>query len=152
MAAYVQPGEGATLSVGSTPAVVAGIVEIDGPAINVEAIDATVLAGPLILTRPSRFPEPDKLTLKIFFDPGDTVGQKLFITDVQLPGVAGALPLLGSETWAIQFNDQHTTHGSCGFTGFVTKFGLNGMKKGSNLGADVEIQLTSLLTFTAGSS
>jgi hypothetical protein len=132
-----QPGEGTLLQVS-----ISSVVEIDGPGVMVEAIDKTTLAGPLIITRPSLFPEPDKLTLKLFFDPNDTVTQQLFVTDISTPKAVQAYKLV--------FNDQNTTHAIATFSGFIVSFKLNGLKVKSNLGADIEIQQTTLITFTAG--
>jgi hypothetical protein len=142
--AIQQPGEGTLLqvSISSTFTTVAEVVEIDGPGVMVEAIDSTILTGPLIISRPSRFPEPDKLTVKIYFDPNDTITQALFVTDISTPKAIQA--------YKIVFNDQNTTHAIATFSGYITSFKLNGLKVKSNLGADVELQLTTLITFTAG--
>jgi hypothetical protein len=143
--AIQQPGEGTVLavSISASFVTIAEVVEIDGPGVMVEAIDNTILAGPLIISRPSLFPEPDKLTVKVFFDPNDTITQALFVTDISTPKAI--------EAYKITFNDQHVTHSFCTFSGFITSFKLNGMKVKSNLGADVEIQLTTLISFTVGS-
>jgi len=140
-----QPGEGTILavSISSTMTPIAQVVEIDGPAILVEAIDNSTVNGTLITTRPSRQAEPDKLTLKIWYDPNDTVTQALFYTDIATPKTV--------EAYQLTFNDQHATHAIATFSGFITSFKLNGMKTKSNLGADIELKLTTLLTITVGS-
>jgi hypothetical protein len=143
--ALVIPGEGTILSVeiATTMTPVAQVTEIDGPEVMVEAIDSTAMTTGLIISRPSLFPEPDKLTLKIWFDPSDTATHKLFITDATAPGAI--------ESYELKFNDTNTTPAKCTFHGFLTSFKLNGMKVKSNLGADIELKLTDLPVFTAGS-
>lgn len=143
--ANVIPGEGSYLQVAisSTQTTIAQIYEVDGPEILVEAIDKTALNSGLIITRPSKFPEPDKVSFKIWYDPNDTVTQELITTDIQAPGTI--------EAFQIVFNDSHGTHAMATFSGFFTSFKLNGMKVKSNIGADVEIKLTTILTITVGS-
>ena len=92
--AQVTPGEGTILSVeiATTMTPVAQVTEIDGPEVMVEAIDSTAMTTGLIISRPSLFPEPDKLTLKIWFDPSDTATHALFVTDYTTPSVNRVLP------------------------------------------------------------
>lgn len=141
----VVPGEGTILSVmvATTMTPVAEVTEIDGPEILVEAVDSTAMGTGLIITRPSLFPEPDKLTAKIWFNPSDVATHKLFVTDITTPGTI--------ESWEIQFNDSNTTHAKAAFHGFLTSFKMNGAKVKSNIGADIEIKLTDIPVFTAGS-
>ena len=116
--AAVQPGEGTVLqvSISSTMTTVAQVYEIDGPEQLVETIDVTALSTGLILTRPSKFPEPGKVSIKVYYDPHDNNTQGLIVSDVQTPGL--------SRSWQIQVNDQHTTHATVAFTGFVTSFNV----------------------------
>lgn len=145
--ASVQPGEGTVLQVTIATVLtpVAQCYEIDGPEQLVEAIDKTALNSGLIITRPSKFPEPGKLSIKIWYDPNDNVAQGLFVADITAPGTV--------EAFVIVVNDQHVTHSTIGFSGFLTSFKPTGMKpKSSNLSAEIEIQLTTILTIVAGSS
>jgi hypothetical protein len=141
-----QPGEGTLLQVkiSTTFTTIAEVYDVDGPAVMVEAIDNSTVAGILITKRPSRQPEPDKMTVKVWFDPSDTITQALIVTDISAPATI--------ELFQITFNDQYTTHALANFSGFFTSFKLNGMKNKSNLGADVEIQLTTLIVFTPGTT
>jgi hypothetical protein len=143
--ANVIPGENTLLQVqiAATFTTIAQVTEIEGPEVLVEAIDSTAINTGLIITRPSRFPEPDTITLKIWFDPNDTNTQILFIQDTTAPGTI--------QSYKLQFNDGQTTKASAAFSGFTTSFKLNGMKVKSNLGADVEIKLRDLPVYTAGS-
>jgi len=144
--ASVQPGEGTLLqvSISSTFVTVAQVYEIDGPEEMVEAIDKTALNSGLIITRPSKFPEPGKLNLKIYYDPADTHTQQLFTNDITTPS--------NVQAYKISVNDQYMTHSTVGFSGFITSFKITGIKpKSSNLSADVEIQTTTVLTITPGS-
>jgi hypothetical protein len=142
--AVAQPGEGTLLMVKIATVFTqcAQIVEIDGPEILVEAIDKTVLNSGLIISRPSLFPEPDKVTLKALFDPNDTDTQLLFVTDFTTPKLV--------RDYKIVFNDTNTTHATSTFSGFLTSFKLNGMKVKSNIGADIELKLTTIPIFTPG--
>jgi hypothetical protein len=142
--ANVIPGENTLLQVeiGSTFVTIAEVTEIDGPEVLVEAIDSTAINTGLIISRPSKFPEPDKLTLKIWFDPNDTNTQILFVQDTTTPGTI--------QSYKLEFNDTKTTHATATFHGFTTSFKLNGMKAKSNLGADVEIKLRDLPVYAAG--
>jgi hypothetical protein len=144
--ASVQPGEGTLLqvSISASFVTVAQVYEVDGPTMLVEAIDRTALNTGLILKRPSKFPEPDKVSLKVWFDPSDNHTQLLFTGDANVPGTI--------EIYQLKINDQYTTHALIGFSAFLTSFKLNGMKVKSNLGADIELQLTSLIDFTPGTS
>jgi hypothetical protein len=140
----IMPGEGTVLSVmiASTVTPIAQVYEIDGPEVLVEAIDTTDLTHGLIISRPSLFPEPDTVSLKVWFDPNDASTQKMFVTDVTTPGAIQA--------YTLQFNDKGTTHAKATFSGFTTSFKLNGAKVKSNIGADIEIKCTSLIVFTPG--
>jgi hypothetical protein len=136
----VIPGEGTILSVqaggsGGSYTPIALVTEIDGPEVMVEAIDATSMETGLIITRPSRFPEPDKLTMKVWFNASSHAG---LITDMTTPG-----PING---YQLTFNDSASS--TCTFTGFQTSFKLTGMKVKSNVEADVEIKLTSIPVFS----
>ncbi len=144
--AVVIPGEGTILSVeiATTMTPIAQVVEIDGPEILVEAVDSTAMTTGLIITRPSLFPEPDKITMKVFFDPNDTATHELFVTDFTTPRTI--------RSYELAFNDSNTTHAKAAFHGFLTSFKLNNMKVKSNLGADIELKLTDLPVFTPGSA
>jgi len=140
-------GEGTVLKVESdtTPgtfSTIAQVTEIDGPEVLVEAIDNTAMESGLITTRPSYFPEPDKLSLKVWFDPNDTDTHKNFVTDYTQPRTV--------RNYQLEFNDDNTTHAHATFHAYQTSFKLTGMKVKSNLEADVELKLTDLPVFTPG--
>jgi hypothetical protein len=140
----VQPGEGTKLEVmlATVLTPVAQVYEIDGPETLVEAIDISDLTKGIIVTRPSLFPEPDTVSIKVWFDPNDIATHKLFVTDVTTPGAV--------EAWTITFNDGNATHATATFSGFITSFKLNGAKLKSNIGADIEIKCTTLIVFNPG--
>lgn len=144
--ASVQAGEGTHLAIHIASAFVdvAQCYEIDGPEVLVEAIDKTALTSTLIITRPSKQPEPGKVTFKLWFDPSDTDTQQLLYSRATTPGTV--------DQFQLTFNDQYTTHALGTFHGFVTSFKMNGMKMKSNLGADLEVQMTDLPAFTGGTT
>lgn len=143
--ASVQPGEGTLLMVKISAAYVkvAQVFEVDGPEWLVEAIDRTALDTGFILTRPSKFPEPGKISLKVWYDPNDTNTQAMFVTDATTPGAV--------QDYQLQVNDDNTTHATVGFSAFLTSFKITGVKpKSSNLEADIELQCTTLPVVTPG--
>lgn len=145
--AQVQPGETTKLQVEdpATPGTfidVAEVTEIDGPEVLIEAVDATALNSGIVKTRPSYFPEPGKLTLKIWYDPQDTSSQPLFIVDFTTPHTI--------RSYKLQFNNETGTYATGAFHAFQTSFKLTGMKVKSNLEADIELQLVDLPVFTVG--
>jgi hypothetical protein len=55
------------------------------------------------------------------------------------------------DDFMIVFNDDFTTHATAAFSGFYTSFKMNGMKNQENLGADLEIKVTTAVVITPGS-
>jgi hypothetical protein len=142
--ANVLPGEGTLFQVeiASTYTTVAQVIEVTGPETMVAAIDKTVLTSTLIITRPSKLPNPDKCSLKIYFDGNDNNTQILITGDVTTPGTI--------RNFKIVFVDGDTTPQCVTFSGYFTSFKLNGLKVEENVGADVEIKPTTVFTFVPG--
>lgn len=145
MSAKVVAGEGTTLSIKISAAfvVLGQIHEIDGPNVTVKAVPNANLSSTVMTTRPSHLTTPEKFTAKMWFDPSDTAGQGVLVGRANTPGVV--------DDWKVIFvNDGNTTPATGTFSGFVTSFKVTGIKNEENIGADVEIQLTTIVTYTAG--
>lgn len=140
-----QPGEGVILqiSIATVFTELALVTEFDGPAVMVAPVETTHLTSATHTYRPSKIPNPDKITGKMLFDPNDVSTQQLIVTRMTTSGLV--------DSFKIVFNDILTTHGTCAFSGFFTKLALTGIKVEENVEADFEIQITSALTFVAGS-
>ena len=139
------PGEGTIfqVKVSTVYTTIAQVTEVDGPEMLVAAIDKTNLLSALKLSRGSKLPDPSKVSIKILFDVNDTVSQNLIWGDLNsTPGT--------SRDFKIIFNDGDTTPSSATFSGFFTSGKLNGIKVEENLGMDVEMKPTTIITFTAG--
>jgi hypothetical protein len=139
------PGEGTLLQIkiASVFTTIGNRVSIGGPASEVNAVDKTNLDSTLREYRPSQIPEAGRLSLSVFYDPNDSTHQ-ILPSRVKTPGTIDDFKLI--------FNDGMGTPANETFSGFVTKFEKNGMEVDGNLGADVEIQLTTLVTSTEGSA
>ena len=139
------PGEGNQLAVKIASAFVdvAEVTEVNGVAISVAAVETTSLGSALHTNRPSRLPKPEEMTLVLWFDPSDTTSQNIFWQDVNTPGTVRDFQI----TFAA---DENTTHALAAFSGFVTKFELTGVKIEENIGAEVTVQLTTLVVYTPG--
>ena len=137
------PGEGTLLKMKVSAAFVTigNRVTIGGPSSEVNKVDKTNLDSTQRSYRPSRIPDAGELELSIFYDPNDTTHQ-IFPSRVKTPGTIDDFELI--------FNDGDTTPAQEAFSGFVSKFEKNGMEVDGNVGADITIVLTTLITATAG--
>lgn len=142
----VSPGEGTKLqvSIASTMTTIAQVVTISGAGYELAAIDKTHLGSTFKTKRSSRLLDPGTLSLSIFYDPDETT-HTLITTHIKTP------PADPGDSFTLIFGgDSDATPPQETFTGFFSKFEKNGMEVDGNLGADIEIVLTSLPTFTAG--
>jgi|GEM_PF-5353813 len=131
----VIPGEGTILKVGttSTVAAVAKVNSIDLGPTEQEAVDSYSLDSILKETRPSRLPDPGSLTFNLYLLTDNT--QHELIRDSS----TNAAILF----WEVEDADGNTAT----FQGFVTSYEQNGMEVNSNKSADVEVKLTTLITY-----
>lgn len=145
-APVVRPGEGTQFQVkiAGTFTTVGEVHEVTGPNVTVKAIPNACLTSTAMTTRPSKLPTPEKCTIKLWFDPNDTTGQGIFTGDVVTPGTI--------RDFKVIFVTGDVVPGNSTFSGFVTDFKPNGMKNEENVGADVDIQLTTVVTYTAGAA
>ncbi len=138
-------GEGTKLEMKITTTFVEiGLVyEIDGPGVKVTVVPTDHLTSTVMTTRPGKIPDPDTASIKIWMDPSDTAMHQVLIDRCNAPGTI--------DDFQITFNDDNTTHAKATFSGFFTGFKFNGMKNQENVGADLEIKLTTIVELTAGS-
>ena len=131
----VIPGEGTILKVGttSTVAAVAKVNNISLGAVEQEAVDSFSLDSTLKETRPSRLPDPGSLTFNLYIITGNTQ-QELIRTSSTNHSIL---------YWEVEDVDGNTAT----FQGFVTSYEENGMEVESNKSADVEVKLTTLITY-----
>lgn len=133
----VIPGEGTILSVGTAADNVAPVTtcnSIGFGAIEQEAVDAFSLDSEFKVKRPSRLPDLSPLTLNYYWKTNDT--QHKLVRDSSVDHTI--------LFWKVQDVDGNTAT----WQGFVASFELNGMEVDSNVTADVEVQPTTLITFT----
>jgi hypothetical protein len=131
------------MSIAGTFVGVGNVYEIDGPGMKITVVDTTHLCSAIMTSRPGRIPDPDVISVKLWFDPNDTAMHGLILDRCQTPG-----PI---DDFMIIFNDDFTTHATAAFSGFFTSFTFNGMKVNENLGADLEIKVTTKVEITVGS-
>lgn len=133
----VVPGEGTILSVGttSTVAAIAQINSISFGPIEQAVVDAFSLDSTLKITRPSRMPDPGSMNVGGYLDAANT--QHTLIEDS-----ASDHSVL---YWKVTTVDGYEYT----FQGFVSSFEYNGMETDSNVGFDLEVKLTTLITKTA---
>jgi hypothetical protein len=138
------PGEGTSLKIkiAAVMTQIGLVTEVDGPSMDIAAVPTTYLLSPLHTNRPSRLPKPDKCSFKLWFDPNDATVQSIFVTRMSTPGVI--------DDFQIDFNDGNTTRSMCTFSAFVSKFKVAGIKVEENIQADIELMLTTIPIFTAG--
>jgi hypothetical protein len=138
------PGEGTVfqISISGTMTTVGNVTEVNGVATSIEPVDTSWLGSTVHTARPSQLPKPEEMTLIFWFNPADASAQAIFWNDVNSPGTI--------EDFQITFNDGTTTPSKATFSGFVTKFELTGIKIEENIGAEVTIQLVTVVTYIAG--
>lgn len=143
-APFVIPGEGTIfqIAIASTPTTVGQVHEIDGPNIQVKAIPNANLLSTAMTTRPSHLPTPEKMTIKLWQDINDATVQKIFRDRANVPGTI--------DDFTLKFNDGDTTASKATFSGFVTSYKTTGIKNEENVSADIEIQVTTIITYVVG--
>lgn len=141
----VVPGEGTLLKMKIAAAFVdvGQVVDMDPPEVGVNAVETTHLASTVHTRRASRLPDPKTFSFTLNFDPNDSAMHLVIIDRVKV--VSGT-----DDEFEIWFNDGNTTRAKLGFTGFFTKAKPAGVEVESNLTAECEVQLTSLVTTTPG--
>ena len=141
----VLPGEHTKLQwkVASTYVDVAQLLAVKFPGGAVESVSTTGLAAAAKTYRPGLIPEVGEVTFKINFDPNHTDHRSL-ASRVVTPAI---------DDWKIIYVDGNTTPANDQFFGFITKFELNEVEGESsvNVEADITIQVTGIVTRTAGS-
>lgn len=138
MAINVGQGTVLSMTISSTLTAIAQVLEISGPEVTVGAKETTNL-GSTSKSYRAQLPDSGKITFSVQYDPAGTTHQALTTAVNTWP----QLPV----AWKILFN---TTGGSdaATFSAFVTKFAPKGMNTEDNLEADVELQVTGLVTWT----
>lgn len=136
-------GEGTLLQFKNSTFVTVGRVEeIDGPEGKVTSVKKTHTASTIQEYRPGKKPDMGTLTFKFQLDPADTV-HAILKGRVDTPGTV--------DDWKLIYNDGQTTPASSTFSGFVTKYKQTGMGADEkNLMGELEVQLTTVTTFVAG--
>jgi hypothetical protein len=129
----LQLGDGATTEVFTT---IAQRVSISGPDSTVPVVDKSNLDSPAKEKRPGKIPDQGKLSLQIQFNPADTTHTTLE-TMCRVPVV---------KNWRIVFNNDTTTRPHRQLRGFVSGFSVSGMEDESNVVADLEIEISGLIT------
>jgi hypothetical protein len=134
----INAGQGTVLkfNTGSALTAIAQVVEIDGPEATV-GTTPTVNLSSVSITKRALLPDGGKLSATVQYDPSDATHQFLHTKINQWPQTAFA----GSVT----FNDAGP--GSATFNGLLTKFKPIGMNQEDNLEAEIEIDITGLVTW-----
>jgi hypothetical protein len=136
-------GEGTILQVkiSTTFTNIGRVEEIDGNETDVTAVKKTHLLSAIQEYRPGKIPDVGTITFKLQLDPADA-GHAQLRARAETPGVI--------DDFKLKYNDGNTTPGSEAFSGFVKKFKKTGFSDGNNVMAELEVQLTTLPVFTAG--
>lgn len=151
MTATVHPGLGAQLEYGgltsgsATYTVIAQVVSLDGPSLEMGTAETTNLASTVKTYRPT-LPDGGELSGTIQYDPtAHATLSALMLTNAAQAQPSTSEP--GGCYWRLTFNDLATFPGTqVTFTGILTKFQPKGMEAESNLEADFTIKLNSVPT------
>ncbi len=117
------------------------LLEVDGPGIEVGAKGTENLTSTSLSFR-AQLPNPGTLDYTVQYDPNDTTTTVWTTTQV----FTWPQPLV---VWNLIFNCSPVCHWV--FSAFIAKFKPKGMNQEDNLEADISLQLSGAITFTAGS-
>ncbi len=136
-AVYAGQGTVLKMTISSTLTAIAQVTEIDGPGMSTGTKETTNLAS-TIITRRAQLPDPGTISATIQYDPTDATHTFLTTTAGSWPQAAVACE--------IDF-PVSTTH-KAAFSAILTKFAPKGMNEEDNLEADIELQVTTAITWS----
>lgn len=139
------PGEGTTLGYGSTQGSYTNIpqlVSVSPPGGEVASVDKTYLSSVAKEKRAGRIPDAGQFSFDIEYDPNDSTHQALYAL-VWTPA---------NQWWQLVYNDGLTvTNAEIEFEGFITNWEPEDLEDESNLRVSVTVEITGVITSTAGS-
>jgi hypothetical protein len=138
MAVNIGQGTVLSMTISTTLTAIAQVLEISGPEVTVGAKETTNLAS-TVKTYRAQLPDSGKVTFSIQYDPASTTHTALTTAVNTFPQAA--------VNWKMLFNTVAGTDAAA-FSAFITKFAPKGMNTEDNLEADLELQVTGLVTWS----
>lgn len=132
--ANVYPGGKTTISIGS---VIANVVEITPPLTSRETIDTTNLDTTGVEShRKATLQTAGEGTVSLFFDPSTHSGLPDMVDDNTAEDIV-----------ITHLDADGTAVGTASFSASVISFQLNGLTRGSNVGAELGLKKTTVITY-----